>query len=166
MPWPGVVEWRGTEHPLYAVSSDGVVVSFAKKEPRAIKQSLRRDGYMVVDLTMSCRGRAVHRLVARAFGVDCTEQIDHINRDKTDNRIENLRAASACENRINTKDRVRIHKYRGINRKGSRYRAQISYRGVHHHLGSFSTVEDAAEAYNKAALTIHGQFAVLNKVTP
>lgn len=53
--------------------------------------------------------------------------------------------------------------YRGVSkRNASKWAAQIGCGGVTHHLGTYESVEDAARAYDKAAIELHGEFARLN----
>lgn len=79
--------------------------------------------------------------------------IDHINGIPDDNRIENLRLASASENAMNR--RPNKMKKSGLPhgvsvRRNGRYFAQIQKYGRNHHLGLFDTVEQAREAYMNA----------------
>ena len=74
-------------------------------------------------------------------------EIDHINRDKTDNRIVNLRSVTRSENLRNTK--VRIDNASGV--KGVYYGraswyAQLNVGGKIKHLGSFASKEEASAA--------------------
>lgn len=59
-------------------------------------------GYKTVRINQ--RSYAVHRLIAMAFlpNLDNLPQVDHINRDKTDNRLENLRWVDNKQNQLNT----------------------------------------------------------------
>jgi hypothetical protein len=89
-------------------------------------------------------------------------EIDHINRVRSDNRFANLRAATTSENRRNTKGipSRRIHsRFKGVSRERGRWVAKISTDGKTVRLGLFDTEEDAAGAYRLAAERHHGEFA-------
>ena len=89
------------------------------------------------------------------------EQIDHINQDKGDNRIANLRAATQSQNRANSK--VPVTSISGIKGVGktrySTWKARIRVEGKLIDLGSFKTVEEASAAYWTAAQKSFGEFA-------
>src|SRR5574343_783181 len=72
-------------------------------------------------------------------------ELDHINRNRDDNRIENLRECSHSQNLGNS--RPRGHKYKGVTfcKSTRKWRAQLNG-----HLGRFLTIEEAAIAYNNA----------------
>jgi hypothetical protein len=87
--------------------------------------------------------------------------VDHINGDSTDNRWCNLRLATSSENQRN---RTRINKNNGAGLTGAyQNRKEYSKRWFSSiggkHLGSFSTKEEAHEAYRKAAIEKYGSFA-------
>ena len=90
--------------------------------------------------------------------------IDHINQNKLDNRIENLRLASRSKNAANKKVRPNKSGYRGVYPSKDKWIAQISIEGKVKALGRFSSKEDAALAYNRAALQLWGADAEVNKV--
>lgn len=91
--------------------------------------------------------------------------VDHANRDTLDNRRSNLRQCTNSQNNANTRKRT-TRKYRGVywNEKRGKYYADIRVNGKTIHLGGFVNADDAALAYNRAAVEIHGEFASLNEV--
>jgi hypothetical protein len=89
--------------------------------------------------------------------------IDHINRNKLDNRYENLRVITQKENSYNrTKNITSNNKYKGVVKRGNKYIASITKDGKRHEIGGFETEEDAANAYDMMAQELFGEFAGLN----
>ena len=90
-------------YPNYLIYDDGRV--FSKKSDRFLKSSPNSCGYLNVNL-WNKEGRKnfnIHRLVAEHY-IDNPEnkkEIDHISRDKQDNRKENLRWSTRSENSQN-----------------------------------------------------------------
>ena len=112
----------------------------------------------------------VHRIIyALRHGIELSPdiQIDHINGDRSDNRISNLRMATNAQNQCNTKISSRNKSgYRGVSwskSKGKWY-AKIMFNQKTISLGYFNNKEEAALAYNKKALELFGEFAYLNEV--
>jgi len=104
-----------------------------------------------------------HRLVFLWHHGYLPKQVDHINLDKTDNRIENLRAADASKNQMNVPVRSFTKSgFKGVHWDESRkkWMARIKINGKHVFLGRFDTPEKAYES-RKAAQHIHGDFARL-----
>lgn len=91
--------------------------------------------------------------------------LDHVDRNKLNNRIDNLRVATQRDNTRNTKARLgKCVPYKGVimrPEKGS-YRAKIMKNKKQTSLGEFKTPEEAARAYDKAAKEEFGEFAYLN----
>lgn len=103
-----------------------------------------------------CSGkvRKIHRLLAEHFipNPDNKPFVDHINRDKFDYRLENLRWVSFQENTWNrTKKKKATSKYIGVSLCNNKYRSQITFNKKLYHLGDFKNEIDAALAYNKKA---------------
>lgn len=92
---------------------------------------------------------------------------DHKNRNKLDNRIENLRICDYCQNNNNTKQfSTNTSGYRGVswNNVCKKWLAYIAHSYKNYYLGSFDNKEDAAIAWNEAAKELKGEFATLNKI--
>lgn len=92
--------------------------------------------------------------------IPCGE-IDHINHDRDDNRICNLRESTISENRSNVKPKKKkAGKLKGcyLNGSGS-WVAEIRKNKKKYHLGSYPTEEEAHAAYCHAAKTLHGEFS-------
>jgi len=75
-------------------------------------------------------------------------EIDHINRIRDDNRIENLRIVDRFGNTQNTTRK-------GYYKCGKKWRACINVNKTRCHLGLFDTQEEAAKAYNIAKNLYH-----------
>jgi HNH endonuclease/AP2 domain len=86
--------------------------------------------------------------------------IDHINGNRSDNRLSNLRLCTNGQNIANAK-RFSTNKcgLKGVSKKRNRYRAEIRNQGRLFHLGTFDTAEQAHAAYCQAASKLHGEFA-------
>lgn len=90
---------------------------------------------------------------------------DHINHDGLDNRRENLRVCTASQNQMNSRLRKgSTSKYKGVhwNKSKKRWCVRIKLNGKRKHLGYFTTEQEAALAYNKAAKEHFGKYANLN----
>ncbi len=90
---------------------------------------------------------------------------DHQDGDGLNNQRYNLRPASESQNRANSRRRVGTTSiYRGVswNKRDSKWRASIRKDKKTFNLGNFFSEADAAQVYNFAAESMHGEFARLN----
>ncbi len=107
----------------------------------------------------------MHRLIMNApNGVD----VDHINRNRADNRKCNLRLATRSQNSLNRlKDCDNTHGFKGIEPYGKNknyWRASLGINGKRVRVNGFTNKIEAAIAYNFLAKHYFGQFALLNDV--
>lgn len=104
-----------------------------------------------------------HRVIwVIAQGCWPSADVDHINSDRSDNRIVNLREATRSENNCNRPiSSANTSGLKGVtfHAKSRKWRAQIKKHGKNHFLGCFETPQAAHAAYSNAAPVIHGDFA-------
>lgn len=122
------------------------------------KWNLSGTGYA----TASIKGRVVrlHRLIKDA---PSDKQIDHINNNRLDNRVKNLRLCLNAENgRNRSKQSNNTTGFKGVYRHGGRFRAKIVCLGKQIHLGTHDTALEAARAYDQGAEKYFGKYAKFN----
>lgn len=106
---------------------------------------------------------AAHRVAwLLAYGEWPQNQIDHIDGDRANNRLANLRPATQSQNALNSRTyKNNSSGCRGVTWKKScgKWRAQITVDGEVKHLGYFDDFDDAATARKVAANTHFGEFA-------
>jgi len=112
----------------------------------------KTNGYIYISMTQDKKSYSfkAHQLIfykANNIVVDC---IDHINGDKTDNRIENLREVTKQKNAFNTKT-----KGYSWNKENKKWRSRITLNNKQIHLGLFDKEEDAKQAYLDAKKVYH-----------
>ena len=126
-----------------------------------------RLGYVIVCINPNSRNGldkptniGAHRLIYCLHNGVYPPQVDHINGDRADNRIENLRAAEGHQNAANRRKQstnttgvpgVRLHRD-GI------YEARIQFAGKRHQIGSFKTLQEASIAVEAASKAIRGDW--------
>lgn len=127
-------------------------------------QTKTQQGY--VGFSRKVNGRTVyfklHRLI---LGVkDESVFVDHINRDRFDNRECNLRIASRFENSYNSSKRKSTKsKFKGVRKTSTgMFECSIRVRGKSIHLGTFLTELEAVKVYDENAILHHEKFAATN----
>lgn len=95
-------------------------------------------------------------------------ETDHMDHDTLNNQKCNLKICTVLQNSKNKiihKKKKNGIKYKGVDKSSANsYGAHIYYNGKSLHLGSYRTEVDAALAYNKKAIELHGEFVYLNKI--
>lgn len=120
----------------------------------------KRSGYVMIEI--DGKSYAAHRLAwFYMTGSMPKNQIDHINRVRSDNRFSNLREATNGQNRANTVSSSR-HGLKGVTHKKwlkeKPWEARITFEKKVRSLGCFATKEEAHAAYCKEAKRLHGDF--------
>lgn len=145
-PDTGTFHWREYRYPR----REDLLVGFRNDEGY-LKTKIGRKTY------------SLHRLAwLYIHGEWPSDQVDHINGVRDDNRLCNLRLASQSENRINSavnaNNKLGI---RGVRKtaRGLGYAARITKDGRQIHLGYFKTPEEARAARAAATKLLHGEFA-------
>jgi hypothetical protein len=161
--WRSVVDDQGNEHGSYQVSNLGRVMSTKGLRPRIIRGWVENNGYRRINL--DGRQLLLGRLVAMAFlpNPEGLPEVDHIDRNPLNNRVENLRWASRSMNSLNRRTWGKCC-YRGVsfNKRQHQYVAQIWHQGVKVYLGSYDTPEEAASVYDCHARELRGSDALTN----
>jgi hypothetical protein len=115
-----------------------------------------------VNVKLNGKTYTAHRLVYLMLHGYAPEMIDHIDRDKTNNRIENLRPATASQNVCNREapsnstsgiKGVRFHK------RDKKWIAYAKLAGKQTHIGTFESMEAAAFAASIVRINLHGEYA-------
>ncbi len=127
---------------LYAIEEDGRIWGYKRK--KYLKPYINKGGYYAISL---CKNnienhKLIHRLIGIAYipNPDNKPCIDHINRDKKDNRLENLRWATTSENNRN----ISNHKDNKLQEKNIWYnKNKKTYKYTH--TRDFKTLEEAIE---------------------
>jgi len=113
-----------------------------------------KHGYIAIRLDDALY--TAHRLAwLHVTGEWPANQIDHINRDRADNRFSNLRAVTNAENAQNQKARANKSGFTGVRKENSKWLAEIKINYKPIRIGLFETPEAAHEAYVAAKRKYH-----------
>lgn len=154
---------RITGYRNYEVSNLGNVRN--SDTGRVLRKCMNKLGYYYVGLSTNGKAitKAVHKLVAKAFlrnrgNYQC---VDHIDNDKSNNTKANLRYCTQKQNCQNQK--IPINNTTGVKGvyyipKTGRYQASITINGKLHHIGVYTTIQEAKHNRSKMAHQHFGKF--------
>lgn len=162
------VELRQYRESQFYISKDGDVYSlYCNRYIRPYNT-----GQYLCFKTPDGKNKKVHKAVAECWVINNNQRdfhiIDHINRDKLDNRSENLRWVSSSINNHNKPKKTTgaSSRYKGVSWDNSRNKwiAGISMNGRRIRIGSFECEHEAGQAYNNYAMMLLDDHAVLNDI--
>jgi hypothetical protein len=163
-PTPELMEWIDSS---WGIDEDGVLIWTRDGRTRNIKTGdpiycgLQSNGYMVCRTSTNPRRtlKAHHLVWYFTYREWPNQQVDHIDGNRSNNVIGNIRLATKSQNMQNRKPSRRdLPKGVGRDYKGN-YRATITVDGNRAYLGYFTRLEDAEAAYQAASLKLHQDFS-------
>jgi hypothetical protein len=115
-------------------------------------------------LTKTTKKLRMHQVIMQKKYTKKRPYTDHINRDTLDNRRSNLRVCTNSENMRNCKKSHNTSGYIGVSRDKARKKwlAQITFHREHIFIGRFDDIIEAAQAVDKKARELFGEYALLN----
>lgn len=149
----GLLVWKRRDRSTF--KSDGSFKSWNTRFSGKVAGSQNGQGYRQVDL--DGKVYLAHRIIWTLVNGDIgAEDIDHLNGDRSDNRIENLRVVSRS---VNLRNSARIKPSQlgicgvSVHKATGKYRAYVGVNGKQIHLGFFDDLDAAIEAREEANST-------------
>lgn len=148
-------------HFKYSATRGKLFYRQGKLRGHAVKTRKLGSGYVTTTwLDMEWR---IHRLIwmlVNDAALQPSDEIDHRNQIRHDNRPDNLRKATHAQNQWNAGIRKdNTSGIKGVAMRDGKYIANISINGKVKYLGTFKTEADAVEEYQKKALELRGEYA-------
>ena len=121
-------------------------------------------GYIKINITVSGKQKSIkaHRLAWYVVYGDMPNVIDHINGDRTDNSIDNLRSCTPHQNSLNTSFNSRnTSGFRGVcwHKLHKKWTSNIEFEGKVRGLGYYDTPKQAFEVYKEKSIELFGEFS-------
>ena len=136
-----------------------------------MKCTIGKDGYKIAHLRLNSisSGKKVNKLVAQAFIPNPINKrcIDHINNNRQNNNIHNLRWATNQENQMNQQSSLSKASSTGVKgvsyqKRNKKWKAHIGYSNSKIYIGYFDNLQEAKETRKKKANELFGEFT--NKI--
>ena len=153
----GIFTWKRRDRSVF--KSDRAMNAWNRKCLNKRAGNINTINYRTIRLLGS--NHYEHRLVwLYVYGYLPKIEIDHIDCNRSNNSLSNLRTATSGENSQNLRTAPAHNKYTGLlgvsyNKLAGRFIAQIKLKGKNNHLGYFSNPQDAHEAYLTAKRQTH-----------
>jgi len=149
-PEVGLLTWKVRPREMFQTDLSCTV--WNRRYAGRVAGHLNKRGYRLIQIGR--RGYRAHRIIWEMVHgtIPDGQEIDHINGIRDDNRITNLRLTSHAENMRNSRQRRDCPEgHTGVYARKDKWRAMIRHDGRLRHLGTFSSREAAAAAYQEAA---------------
>lgn len=136
---------------------------FTRKKTGLKAGSINGHGY--AQIGVDGRNYQAHRLAwLYVYGTFPKVNLDHRDGNKLNNKLSNLREATSSEN--NQNQRKKRNNTSGVKcvhwlKRRMKWQVRICRGGVRKHIGEFNSISEAIEAYNRAVIEIHGEYANL-----
>jgi len=146
----------------------GVFTWIKRRGPNAdigsVAGCVKRDGYVAIGINK--KPYAAHRLAwVYMYGeIPAGKHIDHIDRDRKNNRISNLRLANKSQNAMNMgMMSTNTSGVKGVcfDKNRGKFMAYIGIDNKQFYLGRFSSIDEAKDAYETASQKYHGEFGLV-----
>ena len=154
--------WIQDYENIYKIYKNGDIEKYYKNGNTLILKPTKhkKTGYLIVNLFKKGKRKlfSIHRLIGIHFipNPENKPNIDHIDGDKLNNSISNLRWVSHQENNLNTKNRGKYKRGVSFIKDVKKFRAQIQINGKRIYLGEYETEDEAAESYRLKFIEAHG----------
>lgn len=122
----------------------------------------RIDSHGYIQVQFKGRKYLAHRLIFLMHHGYLPDYVDHINGEKANNRIENLRECTLSQNRANSKTpQNNSSGFKGVvwHKDAGKWQAQVRTSGHYKYLGLYDDIEEAALVAQKGRERYHGEFA-------
>lgn len=122
---------------------------------------LTKAGYVY---TQTCHKTVRTTIMLHRYLTDVPKgmEVDHINHNKLDNRLSNLRICTRSQNNANMRPRTG---YKGVRFTRNGWQAETKIDGKYVYIGRYKTAEEAAHAYNIKAKELFGGYSFANDLT-